>query len=146
MSNWNRAQLSDKQIEYAAFDAIASIQIYHELERAGLFSESSLLSWLKQTLDFKTELSLFQSNKKALSAAYFTTLIENDRLLELAGKFLKDANLEDFLNEVSEAIPQSAKSFEAAINEVLIPCLTQQCSLKDSIAYNVFMPFCSESL
>ena len=59
LSNWERSELTDKQMEYAAIDAWACVRIYNEVNR--------LLTTREFELEVKPEENMSQSNETGIS-------------------------------------------------------------------------------
>ena len=59
LSNWERSELTDKQMEYAAIDAWACVRIYNEVSR--------LLATRDYELEFRPEENVNQNNETGLS-------------------------------------------------------------------------------
>ena len=59
LSNWERNELTDKQMEYAAIDAWACVRIYNEVSR--------LLATRDYELEFRPEENVNQNNETGLS-------------------------------------------------------------------------------
>ena len=59
LSNWERRELTERQMEYAAIDAWACVRIYNEVNR--------LLTTREFELEFKQEENKSQSNETGIS-------------------------------------------------------------------------------
>ena len=59
LSNWERSELTDKQMEYAAIDAWACVRIYNEVNR--------LLSTRDYELEVRPDENVSQNNETGLS-------------------------------------------------------------------------------